>query len=181
MVKSSLKISSYLLIIIGLAILIPTVTAPVIHDYLNNYQINHKISEHKPYYAILKIPKINLKQELFPLDNPNNNVDKHILLLKESTLFEQNKSNIIIAGHSGSGSKAYFRNLYKLNLGDKIELYFDNNIYYYEIKEIELANKIGTLYLKENYSHMITLITCTKGDSSTQTIYYGELKKQEKM
>ena len=111
MVKNPLKISSYLLIIIGLAILIPTVTAPVIHDYLNNYQINHKISEHKPYYAILKIPKINLKQELFPLDNPDNNVDKHILLLKESTLFEQNKSNIIIAGHSGSGSKAYFRNL----------------------------------------------------------------------
>ena len=99
MVKNPLKISSYLLIIIGLAILIPTVTAPVIHDYLNNYQINHKISEHKPYYAILKIPKINLKQELFPLDNPDNNVDKHILLLKESTLFEQNKSNIIIAGH----------------------------------------------------------------------------------
>ena len=51
----------------------------------------------------------------------------------------------------------------------------------YEIIDIEYQNKTGILYLKEENEDMITLITCTKNDSTTQTIYYGILKNKEKI
>ena len=143
--------------------------------------ISEKLSN-KTYYAILDIPKINLKKELYPLNDPQNNVNKTLYVLKES-LFPKSdtKSNIIIAGHSGNGKNAYFKNLYKLNIADLIKIYYQNILYSYQIKEIEYQNKVGTLYLKEDYSDMLTLITCTKGNKKTQTIYYAELINTEKM
>ena len=51
----------------------------------------------------------------------------------------------------------------------------------YEIKEIETQPKTGTLALKRISDHMLTLITCTKNNKNTQTIYYADLKNKEKI
>ena len=68
-----------------------------------------------------------------------------------------------------------------MQLKDEIKLYYDNYIWIYEIIDIEYQNKTGILYLKEENEDMITLITCTKNNSTTQTIYYGILKNKEKI
>ena len=46
---------------------------------------------------------------------------------------------------------------------------------------MKFQEKTGILYLQEENRDMITLITCTKNDSTTQTIYYGILKNKEKI
>lgn len=144
-------------------------------------EIVSKISTDASYYAILEIPQINLKEEIYPINNPNNNLNKNLLLHEKSRMPENNTSNVIIAGHSGTSSIAYFKNLYKLKLNDLAKLYYKGVIYTYEIKAITKEKKIGILHLKEPYTHLLTLITCTKNDNTRQTIYYAELKNKEKI
>ncbi|MCM1053847.1 MAG: sortase [Ruminococcus sp.] len=139
-------------------------------------EINAKI-ENNSYLAVLDIPTINLKKELFPKDNPDNDVNKNLFITSSSIFPNDNSnSNIIIAGHSGNSNNAFFKDLYKLNLNSEVKLYYNNKTYTYLVKEIEYQAKTGTLYLKNNYHDMLTLITCTKNNDKTQTIYYAELK-----
>ncbi len=123
--------------------------------------------------TILEIPKISFKKEF---NKNNTNVDIGLWVAKESVFPDTFPSSVIIAAHSGNGSNAYFKNLYKLNIKDQVNLYYHNKIYNYEIFEITTEPKTGTLYLKDSYQNLITLITCTKNDNSSQTIYYGTLK-----
>lgn len=171
----------YLLILIGLVI--PSNYSNKIKEsYLEErIAVEEKIAQEEEYFAILEIPDINLKKELLTISDINNNVDKNLLVIKESTFPGGLRSNVIIAGHSGNGKNAYFRDLYKVKMGSDIKLYYNGYLYTYEICEIELQDKTGTLYLNRNYQDMITLITCTKNDKYHQTIYYAKLKNQEKI
>lgn len=172
-----IKLLSFILIVFGISLPIITISKEEITTYNNNLTLTKKISEAENYYAILSIPKINLKRELYPIDSPENNVDKNIFIHNLSTI----PSNVILASHSGTGPHAYFKNLYKLNVTDVIELYYNNYIYSYEIREIEYQEKTGELYLKQDYESQITLITCTKNNDKTQTIYYALLTKKNKI
>ena len=148
--------------------------------YQNEVVLNEKIKTND-YFAILQIEKIDLKAELYPKNSSKNNVDKNVLVHSSSTFPTAKTSNLILAAHSGNGKYAYFQNLYKLKLGDEISLYYDNTLWIYEIKEIEYQDKTGKLYIKEDYNQMLTLITCTKDDSTKQTIYYAALKNSQKL
>ncbi len=150
-----------------------------IENVVNNKEINAKILKHDNYFAILEIPKINLKKELY--QDEKNNVDQNIYVHPKSIFPNQNKSHVILASHSGSSSIAYFKNLYKLKVNDEVKLYYNQNIYIYNIKEIEYQAKTGTLYLKQDYSNLLTLITCTYQNNKTQTIYYAKLTKITKI
>ncbi len=121
----------------------------------------------------LEIPKISFKKEI---DLNNQNVDIGLWVSKESIFPDYNPSNVIIAGHSGNASNAYFKKLYLLNINDIIKLYYNNKLYEYQIFDIEKQKKTGTLDIKNMNDNIITLITCTKNNNSTQTIYYGQLK-----
>ena len=99
------------------------------------------------YYAVLSIPKINLKKALYPISSKENNVNKNLELLN-ATMPTNQKSNVIIAGHSGNGLHAYFKDLYKLTVNDEIILLYENINYTYQVSEIEYQAKTGNLYLK---------------------------------
>ncbi|MDE5539099.1 MAG: sortase, partial [Bacilli bacterium] len=141
--------------------------------------LSSKISTSGNYYAILKIPKINLSQEIFPTSSPMNNVDKNILLHDESILPSVSPSHVILASHSGTSNIAYFKNLYKLKVNDLVYFYYNDYLYTYEIMKIEEQPKTGTLYLSVEYTDILTLITCTKNNNQTQTIYYSKLQNKE--
>lgn len=149
----------------------------------NNYNkiVTSKIDQEESYYAILKISKINLVRELYRTENLLNNVDQNIMVHGKSTFPGDTPSNVILASHSGTGKNSYFKNLYKLEIGDEINLYYNNTIYEYIVSEIEVLPKTGKLYLKNYNNDIITLITCTKNDDASQTIYYGTLKNQAKI
>mgnify|MGYP001068438895 CR=1 FL=1 len=147
-------------------------------DYINiknNQREIEKALINNDYYAILEIPKINLKKLIYPISSPENNLNKTVFNISNSIFPGSFKSNVILAAHSGIGINAYFRYLYKLSLNDEVLLYYNNDIYHYLITEIEYQDKTGSLMLKEDYKDMITLITCTYHNDKTQTIYYAKM------
>ena len=60
------------------------------------------------YVAVLKIPKINLKKGLVSKDNPLNSVKYGIEILANSSMPDKEKTNLIVASHSGTASISYF-------------------------------------------------------------------------
>ena len=131
------------------------------------------------YMAILEIPKINLKRGLFDKNSSNNNVDRNIYILNETTLpDEQINSHIILAAHSGNSYISFFRNLKKLDMKDKVYFYYKGVKYSYEVSNKYEIEKTGTTELKQTNISDITLITCISG-TNKQVVYVATLIDQE--
>ena len=132
------------------------------------------------YIGYLSIPKINLKKGFLDKRSPDNDVEKNILVVEGSSYPTKDKGNLILAGHSGTGWKAFFNDLYKLNKGDKAVVTYKGKTYTYKITNIYTQPKVGKIAIYRNYDKTtLTLITCTNYDSTTQTIYIAELESIE--
>ena len=70
------------------------------------------------YIGYLTIPKINLNKGFVDKRSSENDVEKNIMVIEGSNYPNVKKGNFIIAGHSGTGWKAFFNELYRLNIGD---------------------------------------------------------------
>ena len=132
------------------------------------------------FMAVLEIPKINLKRGIYDKSNINNNVDKNIFILNESILpSEEVNSHILLASHSGNSYISYFRNLYKLNINDKVYFYYQGIKYIYEISDKYEIEKTGTIKLSFDNQDDIALMTCIN-NTNKQLIYRGiKIKKIE--
>ena len=132
------------------------------------------------YIGYLSIPKINLKKGFLDKRSPDNDVEKNILVVEGSSYPTKDKGNLILAGHSGTGWKAFFNDLYKLNKGDQAIVTYKGKTYIYKITNIYTQPKVGKIAIYRNYDKTtLTLITCTNHDSTTQTIYIAELESIE--
>ena len=132
------------------------------------------------YIGYLEISKIGFRRGFYNIDSILNNVDANIEIIKGSDMPDVTNSNLIIAGHSGTGWNSFFRNLYKLEIGDEAIVTYAGLNYRYKITDIYKEQNTGTVSIKRNYDKTtLTLITCTKDDSSTQTIYIAELSSIE--
>lgn len=133
------------------------------------------------YIGYLSIPKINLTKGFVDRRSKENNVEKNIIVVDGSNYPNVKKGNLILAGHSGSGWKAFFNDLIKLSTGDKMYVTYKNKIYEYKLVNIYKQDKVGKLSVYRNYDKTtLTLITCTNNDSKTQTVYISELQKVKK-
>ena len=132
------------------------------------------------YIGYLSIPKINLKKGFLDKRSPENDVEKNILVVEGSNYPDKDKGNLMLAGHSGTGWKAFFNDLYKLNKGDIAVVTYKGKTYTYKIVNIYTQPKVGKIAIYRNYDKTtLTLITCTNNDSTTQTIYIAELQSVE--
>ena len=128
------------------------------------------------YIGYLEIPKIKFRRGFYNIDSKLNTVEANIEIIKGSEMPDVTNGNLIIAGHSGTGWKAFFKDLYKLEVGDEAIVTYAGVNYKYKITNIYKERNTGTVSIKRNYDKTtLTLITCTKDDSSTQTIYIAEL------
>lgn len=125
--------------------------------------------------ATLMIPSISLEQDLYSKGDKRNNIDERLVFLESSSTPEIEKGNVIIAGHSGYGEIAYFKNLYKLKLGDKIYLTYLQKKYTYQIVDMYKVPKTGKVeVIRDSNKKTITLITCY--GNKEQLIIIGEQK-----
>lgn len=170
------------------------------HDYMNSliynqenetYDVNTKVEnieqeentdeEKRPiqvenYIGYLEIPKIKFKRGFYDTSSSLNDVEANIEVIKGSSMPDVLNGNLIIAGHSGTGWKAFFKDLYKLELNDEATVTYNGSNYIYKIVNIYKEKNTGTIGIRRNYNkNTLTLVTCTKDDSSTQTIYILEL------
>lgn len=128
------------------------------------------------YIGTLEISKIGLTKGFVDMNSNRNNVDYNMQIIKPSDYPDVDKGNFIIASHSGTSSISYFKNLYKLSVGDEITVYYNNVKYIYKIVNIYNQSKNGTVKIyRDKNKTTITLITCTKNDDNNQTVYIGEL------
>lgn len=128
------------------------------------------------YIGYLEIPKINLKKGFLDINDKDNDVEKNIYVAPTSSYPDVSNGNLIIAGHSGTGWKAFFNDLYKLEKGDTLYITYKNKKYVYKIDNIYKQNKSGKISIYRDYEKTtLTLVTCTNNDSKTQTVYIAYL------
>ena len=108
---------------------------------------------------ILIINKIGLKKCM-----NGNDVDQDVVVLYDD-------ETIVIAGHSGTGKTAYFRNLYKLNEGDSVLLYHDGEKDEYIVSHISYKSKDEKLSFS-NLPNQLILITCSYQNKTQQLVYF---------
>lgn len=142
---------------------------------------NDKNDKPKYYYiGYLEIPKIKFKRGFVDINSKDNDVSKNITIISGSKYPNVEKGNFIIAGHSGTGVQSYFKNLYKLNNNDEVYVYYKNIKYTYKIVKIYKQPKDGTIAIYRDYNKTtLTLVTCTKNDKKTQTVYIAELQSKK--
>ncbi len=132
------------------------------------------------YIGYLTIPKINLNKGFVDKRSSENDVEKNIMVIEGSTYPDVERGNFILAGHSGTGWKAFFNELYRLNIGDETYVTYKGKKYTYKITNIYKQSKTGKIAIYRNYNKTtLTLVTCTNNDETTQTVYIAELENVE--
>lgn len=124
-------------------------------------------------YARLEIPKIKLKENIYDKDSKDNNLNKGLLLLKESNYLEENPSKMFIASHSGTAKISYFKNLDKIKIGDEIKIKKDNVFYLYKVTDIYEEENDGNISVKNYDQDYVALITCDKANKDKQLVVIG--------
>lgn len=124
---------------------------------------------------ILEIPKIKFRGNIYDIYSGLNDIDKNIIIMKDSDMPDEKNSILIIGGHSGYGKYAYFNNLKELNDNDKISLTYKNKKYNYKIINHYLDSKDGSISVN-NYKdkNILILYTCYT-DKKNYLVYVAEM------
>lgn len=132
------------------------------------------------YIAVLEIPSINLKRGLVDPSSKYNNVNYNIQIINKSTMPDVVNGNLVLASHNGASYISFFRNLDKLNINDKIYVYYGGYKYIYSLSKTYDTPKDGNIEVyRDNSKTTITLITCKKNSKDTQVVYIGYLDSKE--
>lgn len=154
-----------------------TDTTPLAPPSNNVSDTKNNTSDYEAYAGILDILKIGFQKGFYKKESSLNNVKFNIKILDVSSYPDEEKGNVIIIGHSGNYSNSYFGGLYQLENGDTASIDYNGKKYTYKVVNIYTDSKDGivTVYRDET-KNCLTLITCTKDDETTQTIYIMELE-----
>lgn len=112
------------------------------------------------YFMVIEIPKINLKQGFFKIDDKRNNIDENIMILNGSRLTDDEVNLLILVSHSGSASNAYFKDIYKLTFNDEVFIYYNNKKLVYEVSRVYTKYKQDVFSINESDYNKLILITC---------------------
>ena len=148
------------------------------YDNHGNRVISLSASDKKNIIATLEIPKIRLKEDIYKISNQQKDVDKNVVILKNSTFPVENESFVFIAAHSGNGKYAYFNNIDKLSTGDVVKLYYKNKLFTYSVEKSFEIEKDGTLEVTKSSKHALVLTTCSKSDDNKQLVVQATLKEE---
>ena len=145
--------------------------APSTLNPVKNFKIIYnKKEENDNIIGYIKIDKLNINEKLYKINSSENNVDKHVTILKESVLPDKENSIVFIAAHSGTGDIAYFKDLDKLKTRDNIILNINEKNYTYTVKEMWEDPKNGYININKEKEKQLILTTCSPNNSKKQLI-----------
>ena len=141
------------------------------NTYKNKGNKNNNSATNNPgTIGILKISSINLKA---PIVNGEENLNYAVAKYKNSQNFGENGNTILAAHNNMKGS--IFKNLYKVKIGDTVEVQKDNEAFKYKIIQREIVEPNDPSLLTQDLNKKeITLITCTNR-AKQRLIVKGEL------
>ena len=132
------------------------------------------------YIGYLSIPDIRLKRGFTSLNSKYNSVSYNVMLINGSDMPDVENGNLILAAHRGNTSVSFFDKLYTLKEGAKATINYNNKNYTYTLKTSYLEPKDGVLTIRRREDvNTLTLITCTRKDKTSQTIFIFELESVE--
>ena len=174
------KILSYLIVVISIMCSYQIITTYNEKEIENNkieYTLTQDTNQEIKkdiYDSILIIPKISLRKGIYTKTDKRNNIEENIMIHKNSIYPDTDNSNIILIAHSGSGKKAFFKDLDKLDTDSLIEFYYKKTKYVYKIDNIYKVEKNGEVKInRDKNKKTITLITCDQQDKTKQVVYIG--------
>ena len=126
----------------------------------------HFVDVSKEYFGRLKIPKINLNKGFYSYSSPYNNVDKGLELIND---YVSLKNGIVLASHSGNSNVSFFKDLYKISIGDYVYISFGKDEYTYKVTSKYETLKNGYLDLP-SYDYLLVLTTCSYNDGKQLVI-----------
>lgn len=147
----------------------------VVKKPVNNNKEVKKISNNNKYWGFIEIPKLNIYYGFYSLSDSKNQIKNGIEVINGSSMPSSNGSNIVLVAHSGIGYNILFDRLDVLELNDKVNLYFNNMKYIYEVKKVLKKNKSDMLSTIKNKKNTLILITCYKKEKEKNLIVYLEL------
>ena len=128
----------------------------------------------------LDIPSINFTGNIYDKKSKLNDIDKNIIILNDSDLPSDKNGIVLIGGHSGIGQYAYFKNLNKVKIGDKLIITYDNIKYYYEVNNYYLEKKDGNIRINNfNNINKLILYTCNPNDKKNYLVIVSSFIKKE--
>lgn len=131
------------------------------------------------YIAVIEIPAINLKRGLVNINDKANTIEKNIQIL-ESDMPDVENGNFILAGHSGTGRLAFFKDLYLLVNEDQVYIYYNGVKYIYKVVNEYTEYKDGDINIyRDKNKNVLTLTTCHPFDKESQLIIVCELENKE--
>ena len=120
---------------------------------------------------ILEIPKLKFIGKIYNKNSKLNNIDKNIIIMKESDMPDIDGGILIVGGHSGYGKYAYFKNLNKLKIDDEIIINYNDKKYIYKVKDTHLDNKDGSISINNiNKKNKLFLYTCNPNDKNNYLV-----------
>ncbi len=155
-------------------VVIPDVPLP--ENVSNTQNTTSYVVDYSKYLGVLEIPRIGLKRGFYNTDSKYNNIKYNVTMVMGSTLPDVDKGNLILMAHSGTAYYSYFAFLYRLEVGDFAYVTYGGNKYTYQIVNIYEVEKNGVVVIHRNTDKTsLTMITCTKDNDFSQTVYIAEL------
>lgn len=134
------------------------------------------VVDYSKYLGVLEIPRIGLKRGFYNTDSRYNTIEYNVTLVGGSEMPDVEGGNLILVAHSGDAYISYFAYLYQLEIGDVAYVTYAGRKYGYQIVDIYEVEKNGVVVIRRNEEKTsLTMITCTKGNDLTQTVYIAEL------
>ena len=145
------------------------------YDYKKIEYIKDNYLKDKLKYNILTISKINLK-EIVEEETIESNKISEVVMFKEFGRPNKEYTNTILGAHSGIGTKAKFKDLDKLSIGDNLKFYYEKKEYNYEaIDKFFVHEKDLTILNSVKNKSTLTLITCNDSNDDYRLIVVFEL------
>ena len=150
--------------------------APVTENVNVEENNTNYVIDYSKYLGVLEIPKIGLKRGFYNVGSKYNSIEYNVTMVEGSTLPDVPYGNLILMAHSGDAYISYFAYLYRLEVGDPVYVTYAGVKYEYHVVNIYEVPKNGIVSIYRNYDQTsLTMITCTKGNDETQTVYISEL------
>ncbi len=128
------------------------------------------------YIGYVEVPSVKIKRGFVSPDSKYNSVGYNVMVIKGSEMPDVKNGNLILAAHRGNSSVSFFDKLYKTKRRDKAIITYGGKTYTYELVNSYEESKDGSLTIKRNANvNTLTLITCTRNNKKTQTVFIFEL------
>lgn len=138
-------------------------------------EVTEELEKKESYIGYLNVPDVKIKRGFLDLNSKYNSVNYNVMLIKGSDMPNVKNGNLILAAHRGNSSVSFFDKLYKLNKGAKAYVTYKNKEYTYKLVESYEEDKDGKLTIRrDGNKNVLTLITCTRKNKKTQTIFIFE-------